>query len=394
MLTSGKPGIIKLKINPLVDARAMYCFYYMALGAFMPFINLYYERMGLSGLQIGTLAALPVLIAVFFTFIWGAVADGLRLHNFILRGALIMAPLVVFTLSRSSHFASLIPLVLVYALVTSPIVPLLDSNALEVAQEHHSSFGEIRVWGSIGWALATWLMGMMIELLNIHWLFYGYILFMAVTFLLALFQAPRKLRVRDSLTHGLRALFQRDFIVFLVSIFLLNSASSGASQFFSLYMDKIGAGESMIGLSWALAALSELPVMLFSAVLLRRFGSDGLLKIAFLIFIVRWWLYSVINIPGWALVVQCLHGFSFAAFLVGAVTFVSERSPEGFSTTALAIYNTVAFGLASMAGSMIGGLLYDSVGSSQMFRVFSLLGVGGLAIFLLAGKRKTILTGG
>jgi predicted MFS family arabinose efflux permease len=320
------------------------------------------------------------------TFLWGAIADSFRLHRAILQTALILAPLVVFMLSQASHFTALIPYVLAYALVTSPIIPLMDSNALEVAKEHQRSYGEMRVWGSIGWAISTWLVGMLIEALNIRWMFYSYIPFMALTFLRSLFQRAQKLVQSPPLAHGLRELFRLDFAVFLVSIFLLTTASGGVNSFFSLYLDQIGAGEGIIGFSWALAALSELPVMMLSTPILRRIGAEGLLRTAFFTF--------VIDAPLWALLVQLLHGLSFAAFLIGGVTFVSERTPEGFGTTAQAIFNTVAFGLASITGSMIGGYLYDAVGMTGLFRFFSLLGLAGAAIFFLTGKRKMNFAGG
>jgi len=181
--------------------------------------------------------------------------------------------------------------------------------------------------------------------------------------------------------------------MFLISIFLLTTTSGGVNSFFSLYLNRIGATEGEIGFSWARAALSELPVMIFSAAIGRRIGAEGLLVTAFLVFILRWLLYSVIDAPIWALLVQLLHGLSFAAFLVGGVTFVSERTPQGLSATAQAIYSTVAFGLASIAGSMIGGYLYDTVGVQDLFRALSLLGLAGLVIFLVAGKRKLIFVG-
>ena len=388
-----KSSASKININALVNAQALYFFYYMALGTFLPFINLYYERLGLTGVQIGTLAALPVLITVTITFLWGAVADAFRLHRVILQTAFILAPLVVFMLSRASHFTALIPYVLAYAIVTSPIVPLLDSNALEVAKEHQRGFGEMRVWGSVGWAVSTWLVGTLIEALNIRWLFYSYIIIVALTLLLSLFQPARKIVQRSPMAHGLQELFRGDFILFLVSIFLLTTASGGVNSFFSLYLDQIGAEEGIIGFSWALAALSELPVMIFSTAILRRIGAVGLLKTAFLIFILRWLLYSLIDVPVWALLVQLLHGLSYAAFLVGGVTFVSERTPAGLSATAQAIFNSVTFGLASITGSMIGGYLYDTVGMKGLFRISSFLGLAGLTVFLLAGKRKVIFEG-
>jgi oligosaccharide:H+ symporter len=383
----------KVNSNPLFNTQALYCFYYMALGSYLPFINLYYERLGLSGVQIGTLAALPVFVTATITFVWAAIADTFRLHRVILRMALLLAPVVAYWLSQAKHFVALIPCVFAYAIVTSPISPLLDSNALEVAKEHERSYGGLRVWGSVGWAASTWLVGLLIQARGTRWFFYSYIILMAIAFLFALFQPARKLIQRSSLIHGLRELFRVDFLLFLISAFLLTTASGGVNSFFSLYLNRIGATEGQIGLSWALAAVSELPVMLLSAVMLRRIGAKGLLVMAFLVFIVRWLFYSVIDAPVWALVVQLLHGLSFAAFLVGGVTFVSERTPPGLSATAQAIYSTVTFGLASITGSMIGGYLYDHVGMQNFFRFFSLLGLAGLAIFLMAGKHKMISVG-
>ena len=379
--------------NSLFNAQALYCFYYMALGSYMPFINLYYERLGLSGVQIGTLAALPVFVTATITFIWAAVADTFRLHRVILRTAFLLASVVAYWLSQAKHFVALIPWVFAYAIVTSPISPLLDSNALEVAKEHQRSYGGLRVWGSIGWAVSTWLVGLLIESQGIRWFFYSYIVLMTVAFVFSLFQPARNLVQRSSLIHGLRELFQVDFLLFLISAFLLTTASGGVNSFFSLYLNGIGATGGQIGFSWALATVSELPVMLLSAVMLRRIGADGLLIMAFLVFILRWLLYSVIDVPLWALLVQLLHGLSFAAFLVGGVTFVSERTPPGLSATAQAIYSTVTFGLASITGSMIGGYLYDNVGMQNFFRIFSLVGIAGLTIFLMATKHKLVLVG-
>jgi MFS transporter, PPP family, 3-phenylpropionic acid transporter len=383
----------KVKPNPLFNAQALYCFYYMALGSYMPFINLYYERLGLSGVQIGTLAALPVLITATITFVWAAIADTFRLHRVILQGSFLLTPVVAYWLSQAKYFVALIPWVFAYAIVTSPISPLLDSNALEVAKEHQRSYGGLRVWGSIGWAVSTWLVGLLIESQGIRWFFYSYIALMTIAFGFSLFQPARKLVQRSSLIHGLRELFQVDFLLFLISAFLLTTASGGVNSFFSLYLNRIGATGGQIGFSWALAAVSELPVMLLSAVILRRIGAEGLLVMAFLVFIVRWLLYSMIDVPVWALAVQLLHGLSFAAFLVGGVTFVSERTPPGLSATAQAIYSTVTFGLASITGSMIGGYLYDNVGMQNFFRIFSLLGIAGLTIFLMARKHKLVFVG-
>jgi hypothetical protein len=44
---------------------AFYFLYFAALAAFMPFLSIYYQNLGLDGRQIGTLLALPPLVSLF-----------------------------------------------------------------------------------------------------------------------------------------------------------------------------------------------------------------------------------------------------------------------------------------------------------------------------------------
>lgn len=381
------------KTPALLNAQMLYFFYYMAIGSYMPFINLYFERLGLTGVQIGTLAALPVFINSPTSLFWGGVADVKHWHRRILRMALLLSPLAVFLLSKVSTMALLTPIVIMYALFNSPIVPLLDSFALEAATENRRTYGVLRLWGSVGWAISTVLIGWLIERLGIRWLFYGYVSFIGITLLVSFFQPPRRNLLKSSIWTGLKKLLERkSFLLFLLSIFLLTVTTSGVLTFFSIYMDSIGAKEGLIGLGWSLSAISEVPVMILSGKVINKIGSKGLLAIAFITFAVRWLLFSFIHVPFLALVVQLLHGPSFASFLVGSVTYIQERTPEGLNTTALSIFNTVTYGLGSIGGSLLGGVLFDQVGMDILYRVFSLIAAGSFIIFLV-GQRfspKTI----
>ena len=373
----------------LANTRAMYISFYMAFGAFLPFINLYYERMGLSGVQIGILTAISFLVISIAAPLWGGYADAHNRHRSVFRIALLLSPVAVALLSEANSFLTYIPFVVAYAVFSSPIVPLQDSAALEVAEAHERTFGALRAWGSLGWSISTVLVGVLMQLWGIEWLFYIYIVFMLITFLFSLFQPARKHVLQSSLRHGLRILlYQRKILTFLFSIFLLAVTVGAVSSFLSIYLDGIGAVEGYIGLAFAIAAISEVPVMLYSGRIMRRIGSSGLLKVAFLTFALRWILLSFIDIPVWALLVQVLHGISYAAFIVGGVTYINERTPEGLSTTAQAIFNVVIFGLGAIVGALLGGYLFDTVGMMTLFRILTLVALAGLSVFWLADRSQ------
>lgn len=377
------------------DLWVLYFGYFMALGGLSPYIGLYFERSGLSGVQIGVLSALILVVTSLTTIPWGALADRYRLHRLILSVAFLLAGTFVFLISRATDFVLLIPLVLGYALFVAPIVPLLDSSTVAAAKAGRHSFGQIRVGGSIGWILSVWLVGLLIQSFGMRWLFYAYIVSMALTLLYALFHPPRSASSQIEIGHNLRLLLSdRSVVFFLLSVFLVSVGTGAVQNFFSLYLDGIGAPASVIGVAWAVAAVSEIPVMLASGKLIRWIGPAGLLKIAFFVYAVRWLLFSFIHDPLWALAVQLLHGLSFAAYVTAGVTYLNQRTPEGLGATAQAILNVVSYGVASIVGSLAGGYLYDHAGMPVFFRIFSAVTVAGLVLFWLTSAQTKRVPGG
>jgi PPP family 3-phenylpropionic acid transporter len=378
-------------LNRLLLSAALYLGYYTALGAYMPFITLYYERMGLNGIQIGILVSIPVLISTTTVMVWGGLADRFGWHSRIMRINLLLCAVSILLLSTARSFQAIIPFVACYALFNSPLVPLLDSAALNAIEGSRYSYGQLRVWGSIGWSISTVGVGFIIQHFAIQWLFYSYAAFMLVTFFLSLWLPVRSAKLQTSLRAGLKNLVgYLPFVLFLVSVLLISMTLSAANAFLSIYLDEIGTNESSIGLAWAISSLSEIPIMLFSAYIVRKVGSSGLLKIAFFAFIVRWLLLSLIRTPLLALIVQVLHGITFGGYLIGSVTYINDRAVEGIRTTALAIFNLIGFGVGSILGSLLGGFVVEAGGTVWLFRMLSLVALAGFSVFLLSQNKSAL----
>jgi len=212
---------------------------------------------------------------------------------------------------------------------------------------------------------------------------------MGLTFIVSIFQPVRSKIIRSSFGHNFhRLITRRDFIFFTISIFLLAVAMGSVNNFFSLYMDGLGAGEGAIGLAWSIAALSEIPVMLSSGTIMRRIGDKGLLNIAFITYAFRWLVYSFIQVPALVLPVQLLQGLSYGAFQVGGVTYVNDRTPKSMRTTGQAIFATISYGIGPIIGALIGGYFYDTVGMTTLFRILCAITIVGLSVFLFISKPR------
>ena len=369
--------------------RAFYLLYFGAIGCTYPFLNLYYQRMGLTGLQIGILSAISALVMPLASPLWGILGDSCNLHRALLSVAVGGTIIPVLILSASSTMHWLVPATFIFAFFFGPIGPLVDSTALEVAELSQRSYGELRVWGTVGFVISAWALGRIVESTNLKVLFYGYVLLTLGSLVLSLCLPPRREQWRGTAIRGLGIfLTDRVFLLFLASVFLLSVAAMAVDNFFALYLDAIGVAEGLMGLIWALAALSEVPVMFFSEAFLRRFTTRQFLAISFAVYALQWFLYSQITSPIMILLLQLLHGLSYGAFVVAGVLYTNERAPEGLSATAQSLFTGVTMGLAGAMGAPIGGWLYDWVGVGNLFRLCSLAAVFALALFLLLPNQR------
>jgi len=382
---SGEATVEKTKA--LTHTRLFYLLYFGAVGCIFPYLNLYYRRIGLSGLQIGILSALPALVAPLASPLWGILADSRSLHRTLLGVAVAGTIVPVLLLSVGSTMSWLIPVTLIYAFFYGPIGPLIDSTALEVAEGAQRSYGELRAWGTIGFIFSTWALGRIMERTGLRSLFFGYAVFMVATLVVSRFLPPRREVWAAPKLRGLRILLgDRVFVLFLVSVFLLSVAVTAVNNFFSLYMDALGASEGVVGLAWAIAALTEVPVMFLSGALLRRLTARGLLIVGLSMYALRWLLYSQVRSPEMILLVQLLHGFSFGAFFVAGVVYTRERAPEGLAATGQALFSGTAWGFAGVVGGVVGGYLYDQAGVLNLFRICSLVAALALLLFVFVAS--------
>lgn len=361
-----------------------YFLFFGAVGCLFPYLNLYYQRAGLTGWQIGLVVALASMTSQLAAPLWGLLSDSRALRRRLLSvavGGCIVAALLISAGNSLGWFAVL---AVGFSFFMAPTQPLADSTALEVGGASNRSYGSLRAWGTVGFILATLAVGRWMETAGIKVMFAGYALLMLGCLILSLrFPAGRE-GWSGPAARGLRILLaDRVFLLVLISVFILSAAIRAADSFFSLYLDGMGASEGAVGLSWAIGAMTEAPVIFLSGALLRRMGARGLLLFGCGTYALRWLLYAYATSPGPVLAIQLLHGFSYGPYLVGGVVFAGERAPKGLGATAQGLYTGTTMGIAGFAGALIGGWLYDAVGVANLFRICSLAAVLALLLMLL-----------
>lgn len=368
-------------------ARAYYFFFFGGIGWLIPYIYLYFEKVGLNGGQIGFLAGLLPLGTLVVGPVWAAIGDRFHVHRWLLPIASFGLCLPALLIPNFTEFTPLTILITLLAVFGAPISALADSATLDLLGENTQGYGRIRLGGTFGFALMNVCAGWLVERTGLNWAFVGYAVCLALAGVVALGLPARRTKLQVDFNAGVRQLLvSRSFLFFLGGSFLIGLAFQAAISFFPLRLQDLGASTFLIGIAGALSSIAEIPTLVFARRIFQRLSPWATTIIAAITYTVRWALVAALTDPVSATLTQATHGLSFGMFLIGGVTYVDERSPAGLSATAQAIFSAIFGGIGAAAGAWLGGWLYQTYGTTLLFMGMS--GVTLVALFLLILARR------
>ena len=263
--------------------------------------------------------------------LWGAAADHFRSPRAVMplaaAGAAVSAALL-------SVVTPVLPLVVTAAALAgfmAGVAPILDARALEVAGGDRNRYSLLRVWGSGSFIVSVLLVGWLIDQTQITAMFAVLAGALFVTGLIGLaFRGQAGVAAAAPHLAGIGAVLRSPVIgPFLLAILLVWSSNMAINAFFSIHLVDIGAESALVGASWAIGALVEIPVMLGYPWLGGRFGVERLLLVGASAFLVRAIAVLVLHDPVFATATMAVHGIGFALVLVGGVVYVSRHAPPG-----------------------------------------------------------------
>ncbi len=370
----------------------LYFSHYFAYGVYGPYLTLYLGRdLGFSQMEIGWIQAAVGLTALAGPFLWGPLAERTGRRRAMLATAFIVsAALYPMYLWTGSLATAMIPTVLMGALFM-PIIPLFDDVTMRHVRETNADYGHIRLWGSLAFIVGSLSIGWMMDRVPLIQ-FPAFVVAEMIAVLIILRFPSRDLdyraeKVRD--LHFWRAL-SGSFILFLVAAFVGRVSTVGHYAFYSLFLEEIGASDSMKGIAWSLGVVAEIAMMLVAGRIVRKTGAYQLFLWGLFGSGVRFALYAAWpTIPG-ALVGQLFHSLSFGAMHIGAIMLIMELAPAGRTGTGQMAYAALCIGLGNTFGNPLAGLAADMWGYTGMYLASSVLAFVSAAIFApLIFRRKT-----
>lgn len=366
---------------------SQYFLYFGIMGIFLPYFNLYCFHLDFTGFQIGLLSALRTVAIVLFPLFWGALADHFQIRKPIYILCNFVSAGIWTCYLYTTDFWLMLIITVCYGIFYAPIISFLEAFTMDVLGKEKKSYGRLRAWGSIAFIVIVIVLGRIIDLFSIE-------IIIAVILAGSLLQALISVRIPDvvisskkeSFTPKAKVLLKRRVTVFLFCAFLMLVSHGTYYGFFSIHLDSLGYGKTFIGITWALASIAEIFVMIKSDKIFKRFSLENVLVFSFMMATLRWLMLFFVKSPVLILISQVFHAITYGAFHIASILYIDLLTPDKAKTLGQAANNAVTYGLGMTVGFLFNGYLYETVGSFNLFIISSLIALSGGVIFKLGSR--------
>lgn len=361
--------------------------FWATFSSYYPFLVVYLVSKGIDNTTIGIIMSVNSFVLILSQPFWGYASDRLRSIKRVFLFCLITATILWLALPI---FESVLLIGLMLAVLTffeSPLSPLLDSWVVQgIKEEKVNSYGNIRMWGSLGFAMISYINGRLIGSYGITSIFYSFaILALLTVLLLTLFRSKDVIVSRHTGSLGVSGLLKNyyyfAFVVFAAVLFIPHRS---AYTFLPRLVEHLGGRSQDFGMAISILALSEVPLLIFSGFLLRRFKPIHLILVSTFFFTLRQILLLFATQPIHAILIQTLQGPSFTLFLPGAVYYIDSLTPDKLKSTAQTLASASFLGVSGLVGCYGGGWLIDHYGIMRLYSIGAVISLCISILFLLS----------
>ncbi|CAM9376886.1 unnamed protein product, partial [Ectocarpus fasciculatus] len=407
------------------------------------FMSLFLQERGLDEQQIGAVLSITSVISIVAAPVFCSYADKLvnsgnkKGYELVLIVCVIVTTLVFFChvvpelglLDRSHDFYFFLFLRVIYSIALAPAYPILDGVALNYLIDNgmnKAAFGRERLYGAYGWAVFSFILGICIDYFETK-IMYVFItgLMVALVYSLIIFSKSREfpsgqggessvemsgdfmalpeseeeVAANGANDEGLSCMGKvksdPNYIVLCLLFFsplavmfvVLHTVLSGVTSIveslvFLFFRNSLGASNLIMGFSVVVTVVFEIPMFAYSKQLLDIFGQNYLIIIACISYCVRVIGYTLAPNGIWVLLVEPLHGVTYASSKISTVDFVSDVTPDHMQATAQGILSSLS-AIGKLVGVLLGGYFEEKFGADVMYQGSAALMFAFLIAFVL-----------
>lgn len=403
-------------------------------GAWLPKIFSYLGSLGFTPMQQAWVLNAFALASFAGMFFSNQFADRNFAAERFLAVSQLIGGLAILALAYVTDFWPFFLLMLLHSLFYVPTISITNAIAFTHLKDAQRDFGLVRLWGTIGWIVASWPFVFILtdwaqvpafgSVSFTEWLGkalgsplqgpeliqgtrYTFLASGIASLLLAGFSLflphtpPRPARMGGESLAWLEAM-KLLRVPFLLVLFLVTFLDASVHQCYFVLTDGF---LQIVGIpaNWTMPVMSigqvaEIATMAFLGYCLKAMGWKATMIIGVLGHALRFGVFALAPEAWLVVLVNVVHGICYAFFFATVYIFVDEFFPKDARSSAQGLFNFLILGLGPFVGNFLSSLLKENftvdgvVNYRNLFLVPASMSVGGallLALFFYPPKKAT-----
>ena len=359
-----------------------YFFYYFFVGSFVPYWGIYLQSENFSPSSIGILLSLFQISRIVAPNFWGWLADhtGHRVKWIKLTSFLGLIGFIGVFWAKGFFWIFLVMSAL--SLFTSSTLPLAESLTLAHLATTDGHYSRIRLWGSIGFIVASLFLGYLIDLQGINILLWVLLIAQAIIFFLSnTIPETQDIQHKTNDLSIWKIIKTPSVIALLIGCTLMVSAHGVLYNFYSIYLKDHGYSSGTIGWLWAVGVICEILIFMAMPKILQRYSLKAILLMSLFLGIIRFILIGASPDHLYLLfIAQMFHAATFGSFHAASIEVIAYYFKGRNQTRGQAIYNSVAYGIGGTIGGLGGGYLIQYLGGQLGFMIAAISPLIGFVV--------------
>ncbi|NYF24800.1 MFS transporter [Sporosarcina sp. JAI121] len=365
--------------------------YFGLLAIFIPFLPVYLAEQGLKPGQIGFIVGTGGFVTIITQPLWGMISDKSKTIRKVLMILILFSSIIGYLLYDSTSYLLLILFAMLLYFFLMPIDPLTESLNFTIAESIRISYGSIRTYGALGYAVVSLLTGYVMSYFGAHSMAILFAVIGAICFIVCwkMPDAPvsGKPVTLGSLKHFLS---NKETLLFMLLVFICSIPARMNDTFLGVYIRELGGSTALIGQAWFLAGSSEIVVFALSFWWLRKGKELIIITFATAFYFIRFFTSAWITDPHLLAYLQVMQLLTFPVFYSAAIQYLYRIVPVEWRATGQTVLALLFFGVSGILASYVGGAIYGAFGGKILYlsiATMSFLGViFGLILYWIYGK--------
>ena len=376
--------------------------YWASFCVLYAFATVFLLSRGFESSMIGVIIAVGNILGVILQPVVASIADRsekISLHKLTALLSVIMIVLIAFLYMIPNILLAVAVLFLLTDTFLQVIQPLINSVSVYYVNQGVSvDFGAARGVGSLSYAAASYILGIVVERFGTKSILMAgmlVVLIMLVTVLsMPVLSSSAALKSNQKQPEqsdvGLLEFASRYkyFMLTLIGVTFLFTFHNMNNAYLIKVIENVGGTSADMGRMLSIAAVTELPVMFLFSRISKHFKSSTLLIVSGIFFALRAAGFMLAGNVMVMYLAAMLQIGSFALYIPSSVYYVNETMLDQDKFKGQAVM-TATNTLGGVFGSLFGGFLIDHAGVGAMNTVcFAMAAAGAVLVFLFAGRHE------